>query len=41
MLAEISNLVGFQRSAESFAGVRQIRVIWVASGDIWLSLSGS
>lgn len=35
------NLVGFQRSTESFAGVRQIRVIWVAGGDIWLSLSDS
>lgn len=41
MLAEIWILVGFQRSAESFVGVRQIRVIWVASGDIWLPLSGS
>lgn len=35
------NLVGFQRSPESFAGVRQVRMTWVASGDIWLSLSGS
>lgn len=41
VLAEILNLVGFQGSTESFAGVRQIRVIRVAGGDIWLSLSDS
>lgn len=41
VLAEILNLVGFQRSTESFAGVRQIWVIWVAGGDIWLSVSDS
>lgn len=41
VLTEILNLVGFRRSAEGFAGVRQIRMIWMASGDIWLSLSDS